>query len=228
MIIITGVSGGIGKFLLEQLSFKTSENIIGIYNNTLPIKVFKNVKYLKADLTKEEDVIQLAESVNVETNLKLIHCAGIAKNGMLHKIDYTDWQNVISTNLNSAFLISKYLLPIMREQGFGKIIFLSSIVPQIGVIGTSSYSASKAGLWGLMKTLTKENAAKNITCNTLNLGYFNIGMIKDVPDAMLKQIIDSIPVKKLGDPIDIYNAVDFILKSNYLNGSSININGGLF
>jgi NAD(P)-dependent dehydrogenase (short-subunit alcohol dehydrogenase family) len=228
MIIITGVSGGIGKFIIEKLALESDENIIGIYNNTKPAKVAGNIRFIKADLTKEEEVIKLTESISGEKNLKLIHCAGIAKNGILHKMDYNDWQNVISTNLNSAFLITKHLLPIMREQSFGKIIFLSSIVPQIGVIGTSSYAASKAGLWGLMKTLIKENASKNITCNTLNLGYFNIGMIQDVPDSMLTQIIDSIPVKKLGDPIDIFYAIDFIFKSNYITGSTISINGGLF
>jgi NAD(P)-dependent dehydrogenase (short-subunit alcohol dehydrogenase family) len=116
----------------------------------------------------------------------------------------------------------------MRENGYGRIINFASIVPQKGIPGTSSYAASKAGLWGLTKSIAAENAKKGITVNTLNLGYFNIGMITEVPEDILKGIVQNIPVQKLGDPEDIYNAVKFIISADYLTGTSIDINGGLF
>ena len=231
MIIITGVTGGIGRFIEKQFAGISTEPIIGIYHNSLPPMSNDSGKitYIKADLTIEADVINMIGSLGSgKEKIKLIHCAGITTNAMLHKMDFSDWQKVISANLDSSFLITKHLLPTMREQCFGKIIFISSVVPQIGVVGTSSYAASKAGLWGLMKTIVKENATKNITCNTLNLGYFNIGMIKDVPEQMLNQIIEIVPSKKLGNPMDIFNAIQFIFSSDYLTGSSLNINGGLY
>lgn len=232
MIIITGVAGGIGEYLANKFIENNNENIIGIYHKNIPKSLYKknNFKLYRADLTKETDLINLIKKIKVEDldKLKLIHCAGITKNAFIHKMPYQEWQEVLNNNLNSAFLLMKYFIPLMRAKEYGRIILISSIVPQIGVIGTSSYAASKAGLWGLMKTAVKENAIKNVTCNTLNLGYFNIGMIKDVPENMLEQIIDTIPSKSLGNPNDIYNAIDFLIKSSFVNGAQIDINGGLF
>ena len=116
----------------------------------------------------------------------------------------------------------------MRKKRYGRIILFSSVVPQIGVPGTSAYSASKAGLWGLTKTVAIENATYGITINTVNLGYFNIGMIKDVPTELLNKIIISIPMEKLGDPINILKTVEYLISTDYITGSQINLNGGLY
>jgi NAD(P)-dependent dehydrogenase (short-subunit alcohol dehydrogenase family) len=231
MIIITGISGGIGKFIGQQFSVINEEEIVGIYNieKPEPSDLTRRINFIQGDLANEADVENLIKQLGENAmEIKLIHCAGVTKNGMSHKTSFSDWQKVISANLDSAFLLAKHLLPIMREQLYGKIIFLSSVVPQIGVMGTAGYSSAKAGLWGLMKTLAKENATKNITVNTLNLGYFNIGMIKEVPQEALKEIIAAIPCKKLGDPVDIFSAIKFIFESTYMTGTSININGGLY
>jgi NAD(P)-dependent dehydrogenase (short-subunit alcohol dehydrogenase family) len=231
MIIITGISGGIGKFIGQQFSVINEEEIVGIYNieKPEPSDLTRRINFIQGDLANEADVENLIKQLGENAmEIKLFHCAGVTKNGMSHKTSFSDWQKVISANLDSAFLLAKHLLPIMREQLYGKIIFLSSVVPQIGVMGTAGYSSAKAGLWGLMKTLAKENATKNITVNTLNLGYFNIGMIKEVPQEALKEIIAAIPCKKLGDPVDIFSAIKFIFESTYMTGTSININGGLY
>ena len=116
----------------------------------------------------------------------------------------------------------------MRKEEYGKIVFISSVVAQTGVVGSSAYAASKAGLWGLMKTIVQENASKHITCNTLNLGYFNIGIIREVPEKMLEEIKNRIPNKALGDPEDIFKAIELLMNVSYINGSSIDINGGLY
>jgi len=115
----------------------------------------------------------------------------------------------------------------MRKRGFGRIILLSSVVPQIGVPGTSAYAASKAALWGLSKAVSKENARYGITINTINLGYFNVGMIRDVPSEVLDRIVSSIPMARLGHPDTILQTVEYLLSVDYMTGSQIDLNGGL-
>ena len=116
----------------------------------------------------------------------------------------------------------------MRKESFGRIIFLSSVVAQIGTPGNVAYAASKSALWGMTKVIAKENATKGITANCINLGYMNAGMISTIPEDILNDIINSIPQKKLGDLYNITNAIDFIIKSDYITGTNIDINGGLY
>ena len=119
------------------------------------------------------------------------------------------------------------VLPVMREQSYGRIINFASVVAETGIPGTSAYAASKSGLWGMTRSIAVENASKGITINNLNLGYFDIGMINEVSDEYQKIIKEKIPSGKFGDPKNIYNAVKFIMESEYLNGSSIDVNGGI-
>ncbi len=115
----------------------------------------------------------------------------------------------------------------MREQNFGRIINLSSIVANKGVMGTSAYAASKAGLNGMIKSIALENAQKSITINNINLGYFKIGMINTVPPEMQEEIRTKIASKKFGDPKDLIGTIQFIRDSPYMTGSCIDLNGGL-
>jgi acetoacetyl-CoA reductase/3-oxoacyl-[acyl-carrier protein] reductase len=116
----------------------------------------------------------------------------------------------------------------MREKKFGRIINLSSVVAQLGVIGTSSYAASKSALWGMSKSIAVENAKLNITINSINLGYFNIGMIEEVPSNILEDIKAKIPNGQLGDPSDILKTINFLRNVSYANGIQIDLNGGLY
>ena len=116
----------------------------------------------------------------------------------------------------------------MREQKFGRIINFSSIVAQKGIPGTSAYASSKSALWGLSKSIAIENANKGITINNLNLGYFNIGMITDVPEKFLSIIKKEIPMGELGNPENILKAINFLMGSDYITGTSIDINAGLY
>jgi acetoacetyl-CoA reductase/3-oxoacyl-[acyl-carrier protein] reductase len=120
------------------------------------------------------------------------------------------------------------LLPKMREQNFGRIINFASIVAQSGIPGTSAYAASKAGLWGMTKAIAVENATKGITINNLNLGYFDIGMIQDVPVEMQEVIKSKIPGKQFGNPDDIFKVVKYLSAAAYITGTSVDVNGGLF
>lgn len=225
MIIISGASRGIGKYLLEQF-IDEGEKVIGFYNKTRP--TIHLDRYVQLDVTQEKQIVDFISSYKDQLNeIKLIHCAGVNLNGFTHKLTLENWRYVMQGNLDSAFLLSKHLLPLMREQNYGRLVFIASVVPQIGVPGTSAYASSKAGLWGLTKVISKENASKNVTANCLNLGYFNIGMISEVPEEMMNAVLNTIPMKKLGDPKNILLALKFILSSDYLTGAELAINGGL-
>ena len=222
MIIITGASKGIGQFLYNKY-IDSGINVVGTCNTT------SNDDLIKLDITDESEVIDFYNKLSKNaTHLTLINCAGVNENALTKKFDIDAFKNVIDVNLIGTFLMTKHALTIMLENKFGRIVNISSVVPQIGIPGTAAYSASKSALWGLSKTVAAENANKNITCNSLNLGYFNVGMIKEVPEIALEKILAEIPMKKLGDPINIYNAVEFLINSDYITGAEININGGLY
>lgn len=185
--------------------------------------------YYKIDLAEEDAIVKFVhDRADQLTAINYIHCAGVSINNYTTKLPLEDWRTTLASTLDSAFLISKHILPLMRKQNYGRIIFCSSIVPQLGVSGTAAYSAAKAGLWGLMKTIAKENAEKNITCNCINLGYFDVGMTHDIPNDLLNMIKDAIPMKRLGDPTDIHTTMNFLIKCGYITGTGININGGLY
>ncbi len=156
-----------------------------------------------------------------------LDAAGISLDGMAHKLPEASWDTVLDTNLKGSFNMARAVLPLMRDESWGRIINLSSIVGQIGVPGTAAYSASKAGLFGLTRALAAENASKNVTINTLALGYFDAGMIKTIPPEQLAKIVSTIPMKRLGDPRDLVRAVRFLIEADYVTGTTININGGL-
>lgn len=226
MIIISGASKGIGKYLLEKLH-REGKDVIGLYNSTLPeanAELFNQV-----NLLEENQIVKFVEeNLSQLKDIVLINCAGTNYNSMSHKFDYSEWKKVFDVNTHGTFLLIRHLLPLMREQKYGRIINFASVVPQIGTMGTAAYAGSKSALWGITKVIAKENASKGITINSLNLGYFNIGMIAEVPEKVLNSIIEMIPKKELGDPINILNAINFLVNSDYITGTTIDINGGLF
>lgn len=227
MIVIIGASGGIGRYLAEEYS-KRGERVIGTcFSQPLsPIgQPFLMKKVDARDYDEVSSFINAIEEVE-RADITLINCLGINYNNVAHKTEMDSWKDVVNTNLIGAFNAIRAVLPLMRNAGFGRIINFSSVVPQIGVIGTTAYSASKSGLWGLAKSLAAENASKNITINNINLGYFDVGMIKDVPDSVLNSIKDRIPAKRLGQATEIFDVVEMIRRIGYINGASIDVNGG--
>ena len=225
MIIITSVSRGIGKYLFDN--FKAmGKDIIGFYNNTIPEGDVSNM--FKIDITKEEQILNFfTENKAILNNIVLLNTAGISYNAFGHKADLTRWKDVFDVNLIGTFNLIRLSLPQMREDNYGRIINFSSVVAQKGIPGTSAYASSKAALWGMAKALAVENGNKNVTINNINLGYFDIGMIEQVPRDYLENLIQSIPAKRLGTPEEILSAVNFIIETAYLNGSSLDLNGGL-
>lgn len=228
MIIITGASKGIGAFLYEKFS-SLGYDVVGIYNSTIPSMVQEG-NYYKVDIANSNEVCNWVESIKDRlSELVLVNCAGISYNAFAHKASIDKWQNVIKVNLFGTFNIIHFLLPIMREQKFGRIINFSSVVTQIATPGISAYAASKSALVGLTKSLAAENASKGVTVNSINLGYVEAGMgIYDVPESYQKILKEKLPTGKFCNPADVFNTVDFIMKTEYLNGASIDLNGLLF
>jgi NAD(P)-dependent dehydrogenase (short-subunit alcohol dehydrogenase family) len=224
MLIVTGASRGLGRFLLSH--FGASEPAVGTYLATAPEG---DRELFRVDVTKEDDVRRFLEHLAPRMHdVTIINCAGINANARVGKFDVTAFRDVVDVAVTGSFLMVKHALQYMQADNYGRIINISSVVPQIGVTGTVAYSAAKSALWGMTKTMAKECAGFNITCNCLTLGYFDIGMISEVPDKMKAQILANIPMKRFGDPMNIAHAIDFVRKSDYLTGSCIDINGGLF
>ncbi len=223
MVIITGASGGIGNYLFNY--YLKSDDIIGIYNKTTPKDNIEH--FVKVNLQNEEEVKEFVHNRKLN-NIVLINAAGVTLSAMAHKQKIEDFKCTIEINLISTFTIIRYLLPIMREQYYGRIINISSVVPQIGTPGNVAYASSKSALWGMSKVIAKENANKGITSNCLNLGYCDTGMVETIPTNILSEITEQIPLKKLCGMNNISNAIDFLINSDYVTGSEININGGIF
>lgn len=223
MVIIVGASKGIGKFLFDE--FKSLDiDVIGTYNNT----IVNAEKLSKVDVTDFNQVSDWIENEkHLLQNITLINCAGITYNAFAHKCNPNLWKEVIDVNLIGSFNCIRAILPIMRSQSFGRIINFSSVVASKGTPGVSAYAASKAALWGMTKSLVQENASLNITINNINLGYSELGMINEVPEIFLKELVNQIPAKKLCEPNNIFKTVQYLMDCDYINGSSIDLNGGL-
>jgi len=230
-ILIMGSSGGLGKHLTDFFADKDVRLALHYFENK-PTKVPANAQLFKADIRKEKEVKDLIDSVIKSFNTIdiIVNNAGISKSEMSWKASQQNWEDTIAINLTGPFYVAKHALPHMRENQFGRIIFMSSIVAQTGFIGASAYGASKAGLIGLTKSMAKEVANKNITVNSIALGYFNAGMINDVPAQMQEELMKQIPMNELGDPVQLAKLIEYLStdEAAYLTGQTLNLNGGLY
>jgi len=228
MIIITGASRSIGKFLFETFS-KEGELVYGTYMTTKPdFRGFEDCLF-QVDISEYESVERFFHAIKENLHqISLINCAGVSYNAYAHKADPREWKKVIDTNLVGTFHLIRTFLPVMRKQGFGRIINFSSVVAQKGTPGVSAYAASKSGLWGLTRSLAQENGSMGITVNNINLGYVNMGMgVEQVPEVYQQIIKAQIPSKNFCEPIDILNTIKYLMNTSYINGTSIDLNGGL-
>lgn len=226
MIIITGASRGIGKYLFDSYLLLNNE-VIGTYNFTHVSEFSNNMQ--KLDIT---DFIAVSEFVKknkpILRNIILINCAGKNYNSFAHKVDIDKWKNVVETNLFGTFYMIHSLLPLMREQNYGRIINFSSVAAQVSTPGISAYASSKSALWGLTKSIAAENGSKGITINNINLGYSDIGMgLNEISPEFASNLKQRIPSNAFCSPADIFNTVDYLIRTSYINGTSIDLNGGL-
>jgi NAD(P)-dependent dehydrogenase (short-subunit alcohol dehydrogenase family) len=227
MIILTGASGGIGQTILPSLA--ALDGVIAIYYSKEPdIRGLKGVSTYQLDLTSEHQVGDFVTSIKCNlSKVTLVHAAALSRDGLAAKFSTDDWDQVVNVNLRGNFLLSRAMLIPMIEEKWGRIIHLSSVSGMKGVPGTLAYSTSKTGLLGMSRVLANEYARFGITSNVLVPGYFNTGLIETLTEKVRKKIMESIPSGKLGDPKNIVNAIEFLMKSEYVNGSTINIDGGI-
>lgn len=225
-IIIAGCQGGIGRFLAESLA--VSYRIHGTYHISEP-EGSVPFQCHQLDVRSLHWCMDYAEKIkgDLGERIVLINAFGLSVDRMAHKMSSETWRSVVSTNLCGVFNMCRAFLPIMRYNMWGRIITLSSVVGRIGVPGTVAYAASKSGLTGLTRTLAAENARMWVTVNELVLGYMNIGMINTLSAEMQSETIQKIPAGRFGSPANILHAVQFLIKSDYVTGTSIPIDGGL-
>ena len=231
VIVITGATGGLGSEMVKHFEQQNVRLALHTFQQ-VPFDVACEHAWLKADLRDPQQIDTLIAAIlaNFGRIDVLINNAGISKNGMSWKLSDADFNEVVAVNLTAPFKLIKGFLPKMRDQKSGRIISISSVVAQTGVVGTAAYAASKAGLIGLTKTVSKETATNGITVNCLALGYFNVGMIDEVAPEMQTQIIQAIPQQQLGSVATILATIDWLIskEADYITGQTISLNGGLF
>lgn len=238
-ILITGSNGGIGLSVAEYLLKNGARQLACHYrsgNDKISALLKKydvdsETHLFQADLTNESDLKSMNEAINKNIGpvSSLVNIAGMSTNGMSWKLSRNQFTEVIDNNLLSAFLCTREFIPTMRTNAWGRIINFSSVVGTTGVAGASHYCAAKAGLIGLTKAMALELANKNITVNAIALGYFQYGLINDVPPEAQTQIKTRIPVARFGTADEVGSTVKFLLAedSSYLTGQVIHLNGGL-
>jgi len=236
-ILLIGASGGVGQQISVALAAQGHRLALHGLNNRegldeLAGRLGNDSKPYLADITIESQVQSLINEVMADFGSIdiLINNAGVTRSAMSWKLSAEDWNDTISVNLTGPFLCSKHALAGMRENGWGRIINITSVVAQAGMPGTVAYAASKAGLIGMTKSMAKEVAKKGVTVNALALGYFEAGMLYTIPEEMREGIRETIPMESFGDTATISQTIGFLCseEAGYITGQTINLNGGLY
>lgn len=235
-IIVTGGSRGIGRALVENfardgynvvLNYNKSEKSARQIKQSLEEEGFM-IDIFKADVSKREEVKQLIEFVLKKYGKidVLINNAGIARINMFSDVTEKEWDEIMNVNLKSAFFTIQEVLPSMIHQKKGLIINISSIWGLVGASCEAVYSASKAGLDGLTKSLAKELGLSNIRVNGIAPGIIDTNMNSNLDEKIKKEIEKEIPLGKIGKPEDIYKCAKWLIEDDYTTGQIISPNGG--
>lgn len=233
--VVTGGTRGIGLAISEALiadGFKVAAIYAGNEEAAKAFKKNTGQEAYKADVTKldecEAAVAKIQKKLGDVT--VLVNNAGITRDGMLHKMADEDWHSVIETNLTSCYNMCRALMASMRDNGYGRVINISSINGQKGQLGQTNYSAAKAGMIGFTKSLALESARKGITVNAVCPGYIATDMTEAIDSAVLESIIQQIPVGRMGKPGEVADLVAFLAseKAAFITGASFAANGGQY
>ena len=235
-IIVTGASGGIGNSIVEKLN-QNGANILATGTRIEKLEElrekFSNIKILKFDISQHDKIEEFIESATKELGGSLdciVNNAGITKDNLTIRMSLEEWSKVININLTSTFLMCKYSIKKMLKNKSGKIINITSVVGHTGNVGQANYTASKAGIVAMSKSLAIEYAKKNINVNCISPGFISTAMTDQIDEKFKETIIAKIPSNRLGKPKDIANAVAFLSSdySDYINGETIHVNGGMY
>ena len=235
-IIVTGASGGIGNSIIKKLN-EAGANILASGTKIEKLeelkKNFENIKILKFDISQSDKIEEFIENATNALGGSLdglINNAGITQDNLAIRMSLDEWQKVININLTSTFLMSKFAIKKMLKNKSGKIVNITSVVGHTGNLGQANYTASKAGIVAMSKSLAIEYAKKNININCISPGFIKTAMTDKIDDKFKEVIISKIPSARLGEPDDIANAVLFLSsdQSNYINGETLHVNGGMY
>ena len=235
-IIVTGASGGIGNSIVKRLN-EFGANILASGTKLEKLEElkskFSNIKILQFDISKNDQIEEFIENASSELNGNLdclVNNAGITKDNLAIRMSLDEWKKVIDINLTSTFLLSKFAIKKMLKNKSGKIINITSIVGHTGNLGQANYTASKAGIVAMSKSLAIEYAKKNININCISPGFIKTAMTDKIDEKFKEIIVSKIPSARLGEPEDIANAVIFLASnlSDYINGETLHVNGGMY
>lgn len=226
-IVITGASRGIGRVLAHNLSATKMFLLYHADERNMKMTMAKmncDFLVLKCDITSDTQVKNTF--AGIEQIDVLINNAGTVDNALIKNMSEAQWDGVIDANLKGAFLCSKYAIPKMKSGSH--IINVSSMTSKTGVIGAGNYTASKGGLESFTRSLARELIRDGIFVNCLSLGFFEIGLGAGLSLKVRDFTLQQIPLHHFGDPAEIVRAVEFIIGSKYLVGSTINLSGGFY
>ena len=234
--LITGASGGIGKEIANILIKHNAQVCISGRNldelNALKELLGEKCHVVTCDLSKKAEIIELIKKADEFMGYIdiLVNNAGITKDNIFLRMSENEWEDVLNVNLNSTFNILKLITKGMVKRKYGRIINISSVVGVTGGAGQVNYSASKAGLIGLTKSLSQEIATRNITVNCIAPGFIETPMTEKLDDKRKDAILNSIPMNRIGKPKDLSSAIIFLAskESSYITGQTLHINGGLY
>jgi 3-oxoacyl-[acyl-carrier protein] reductase len=237
--LVTGSARGIGKTIAEELAGKGADIVIADVHaeavRETAVEIAKNkvkILDLRLDVSNSAEVSKAFEDIQREMGRLdiLVNNAGITRDGLLLRMKEEDWDAVINVNLKGAFLCSKEAVKVMTKQRYGRIINISSVVAFIGNQGQINYSASKAGIIGLTKTIAKEYASRGITSNAVAPGFITTAMTDVIPAQVKEEMKKTIPMNRLGTVNDVANAVLFLASpmSGYITGQVLHVNGGMY
>ena len=233
-ILITGATGGIGESICKLMA-KDYEIFVVARDKSKVEQLCNKYKSIKGnficDLSNSGQINAMIQEINSRSIFIdiLVNNAGITDDSLFIRMDQEKWTKVIDMNLNSNFMLTNALSKNMMKNRWGRIINITSIVGHTGNSGQSNYCASKAGIIGMSKSIAQELAKRNITVNCISPGFIETKMTSVLSDDQKKNILDKIPMGKIGMPSDVAYCVQFLASenSNYITGQTIHVNGGL-
>lgn len=237
--IVTGSSRGIGRSIALEFAEEGARVVVNCDKSrdeaAQVVDMIRSrggeASLCLADVRSYPDCVKLAGHALKEFGGidVLVNNAGIVKDSLVHKLSMDDWQEVIAVNLTGVVNCTKAVVDTLKQQRSGRIINISSVVGQIGNIGQASYSASKAGVIGLTKTLARELARDGILVNAIAPGFCDTEMVKRIPDEVRQKILTQIPLRRLGTPEEIARTAVFLASqdASYITGQIVGVNGGL-
>ena len=234
-ILITGATGGIGNALVKKF-LSLDGTVLATGTNTEKLeslkKEFPNINVLKFDISDHSKIEEFIENVSSQlVGLDvLVNNAGITMDNLSLRMKNEEWKKVIDVNLSSTFYLCKHAIKKMLKNKYGRIVNITSIVGHTGNLGQANYSASKAGMVAMSKSLAIEYAKKNITINCVSPGFIQSKMTDKIVESIKAVLTSRIPMSKLGTGEDVSNTVAFLSSdaASYITGETIHVNGGMY